>query len=261
MSIPLVVGGTTYQYPTGGESDWAARHILWATAVSSVVAGSVISGSGATNQLTYWSSASALTGNANMLIDGANFRLGIGSAVAPPYTLDLRSATNQTSFHLRTNATTDDGGYLISEGPDDVFLAGGVALIAGNWTAKNNSAGILAHSAASVRFYQDVGLTIGNTYTPTQKLQISNTQIITGTGINNLRPLLGGNTDLGSAAQFWQNFFCFNASATNIQDSVPTTRISMPALGITTITGTQADGGGAVALAPHNAQNHPTDRR
>src|SRR5258708_20081582 len=124
MSIPLVVGGTTYQYPTGGESDWAARHILWATAVSSVVAGSVISGSGATNQLTYWSSASALTGNANMLIDGANFRLGIGSAVAPAYTLDLRSATNQTSIHLRTNATTDDAANFPPPAPPTPFFPG-----------------------------------------------------------------------------------------------------------------------------------------
>jgi len=91
----------------------------------------------------------------------------------PAYQLDIRSGTNQTQIHLRSNSTVDDGGFIMSEAPAELFLSGGAAWNGAAWVAKTNLASIWNSAFdGSLRWFSDTGLTIGNTFTPTQRMQL-----------------------------------------------------------------------------------------
>ena len=168
--------------------------------------------------------------------------LGIGqSGVPAAYQLDIRDATNRTGFHIRSNATTDTGGYIPSEQADEMFVSGGVAFDGTNWIAKAGTAGIFGQSGGILKFFEDGTLTPGNPYTPTERFRIGLTSAIFS-NLSSVRPLSGATTDLGTAS------FTFNNIFTNVGlvDAAGLTRYSTPSNATSTITGTMADGATAI---------------
>ena len=109
--------------------------------------------------------------NANLFWDDTNNRLGIGTAT-PGYQLDLRQTATNTTFHIRSGATTDDGGYLTSSNGSELINSAGAIFDGVNFIAKNANATFVSLNAATVSFYTDTGLTIGNSFTPTQRLNL-----------------------------------------------------------------------------------------
>ena len=111
------------------------------------------------NATTAWMTFQASTGN-----------VGIGSGTTSPgYLLDLRGAATTAQLHVNdTNA--DSGGWILGVHANGLYLSYGGANIGGAWTAKETSSIIVYLNGAGngVNFYFNTGLTVGNTFTPTQ---------------------------------------------------------------------------------------------
>lgn len=98
------------------------------TAAANGAAGSV-TGSGAAGQVTYWSGASVLTGDATLVWDSTKRRLGVGALPA------LQTAGNS---YIGIKGTTGAGYLELSSGAAD---ADGLALGGVYWHDRNYSAG------------------------------------------------------------------------------------------------------------------------
>lgn len=102
-------------------------------------------------------------------------RFGIGSTFAgwqPAYTLDIRSSTAGSTVHIRSNAATDDGAYVISDQASQAVLSGGMSFNGTSWVAKATSASTMDLVGGDTSFYNGTGLTIGNTFSPTIRFVI-----------------------------------------------------------------------------------------
>lgn len=100
----------------------------------------------------------------NVTFTSGNVGMGTNS---PLYVTDIRNATNSTQVHI-SGTGNDDGGYLLAYDTSGMFVSGGATYDGTNWTAKSVSSSIFTQLGGSYGWYADTGLTVGNTYTPTQ---------------------------------------------------------------------------------------------
>lgn len=112
--------------------------------------------------------------NSNFAWDFTNHRLGLGTN-SPGYQLDIRNATSGSQVHIRSNATTDDGMYLLSEASDEGMIIAGASFNGTNWVAKSTQASFFILNQGRIQFYGNTGLTAGNTFTPTIRAEITPT--------------------------------------------------------------------------------------
>ncbi len=78
------------------------------------------------------------------------------------------------SAQLRVGSSfTNNGAYLASEHPHQFNLSGGAELIDSDWTARSTSASIVGSYNGVMYFFNNTGLTNGNTFTPTERMRLA----------------------------------------------------------------------------------------
>lgn len=102
--------------------------------------------------------------------DVANGRAGIGTAT-PGYKVDIQSGSTASQVHLSNNG--DSGGYLTSATASGIFMSGGAAYNGANWIAKDTTCSITGAFSGHVYFYNNAGLTVGNSFTPVANMRIA----------------------------------------------------------------------------------------
>jgi hypothetical protein len=86
-----------------------------------------------------------------------------GTVTGP--TLNL---TTTTATQIFLGSSTTPEGTVSALSGSNINLAGGAHNNGTNWIADSTVAGIVTAAGAGINFYQDTGLTVGNTFTPTQ---------------------------------------------------------------------------------------------
>lgn len=111
-------------------------------------------------------------GSNNQFVVRNDGRVGIGLA-APGYALDVTQNSTASQLHF-SGTNTDNGGYLVSAGASNFFMAAGASWNGSNWVAKATSASVIGGGATAgeLTFYNNTGLTIGNTFTVTERARI-----------------------------------------------------------------------------------------
>lgn len=153
------------------------NNVIWSTSggfkfpdnsiqTSAVAPGGTLNG-GIATRIPYWSDTQTID-NTTADWDGSHF--GFHHA-ASTYGIRVTS-----SFGV-------GGGTIQSTGDDELLMIGGAALIASTWIAKSTNSGALGYSSSALRFFTDGGLTIGNSFAPTQRMQLDNSGMLTVVGI------------------------------------------------------------------------------
>lgn len=111
-------------------------------------------------------------GTNNQFVVRNDGRVGIGLS-APGYALDVTQNSTASQLHF-SGTNTDNGGYLVSAGASNFFMAAGASYNGTNWVAKATSASVIGGGATAgeLTFYNNTGLTIGNTFTVTERARI-----------------------------------------------------------------------------------------
>ena len=130
-----------------------------------------------TNAEYYWTGAAWATGSSvpPVLQLGPSGKLGIGSASAPAYTVDVRTGA-ASQVHI-SPTDVDDGTWLTSYsagGHTASYLSSGAIFDGTNWLAKNSQAMILAlDPTGNLIVFFNTGLIVGGFFAPTLFFQIS----------------------------------------------------------------------------------------
>jgi hypothetical protein len=137
FKVPAAPGSLTYTWPTGyGTASYflqtdGAGGLTWAAPG----AGGSVSGSGAANQLTSWSGASAVTGNAALLTNASGY-LGVG--VAPSYPVTAQQTASNGTYPASVATFTDIISGSAAVAP--TALSSIVTFTAASWSSGNLTA-------------------------------------------------------------------------------------------------------------------------
>ena len=114
-----------------------------------------------------------------MLLRPSYERLSIGKEGAHDYPLNVFSATAPQIRVTKdlNEQLNDSGGYISSNGASGITVSGGGALNPGtvDWTAKNSFASAVYQGAGAIDFFADASLSVGSTYTPTNRFRVART--------------------------------------------------------------------------------------
>lgn len=108
--------------------------------------------------------------NCILYVDGINASVDIGTTTSSN---PLRVYSTSNVSQIRFGNVATGGGYLISTDATQALLMGGAEYVTGSgWTARATTAsGCICYNGTTV-FYGDTGLTAGNVYTPTTRVNI-----------------------------------------------------------------------------------------
>lgn len=111
----------------------------------------------------------SVSGNVTLTNQLTTSGIAIGTT-SPLYPVDIRGNLSPMHFSL---TDVDSGGYFVTAGTNNFFMAGGTVYVGGGvWKAKDTSAGIMGTSAGKFTFYGDTGLTVGSGYSPTANVTL-----------------------------------------------------------------------------------------
>lgn len=101
-----------------------------------------------------------------------SFQIGSGANASASYPLDVRWGSPQSQIHL-TDHDADDGCWILGQSQAGTVLAfsKGAYFNGTNWIAKEAEATLLyvsSNSINSIVVYNNTGLTLGNSFTPTE---------------------------------------------------------------------------------------------
>ena len=154
------------------QSNGAGASPTWVTNSPSLTIGTSISSS-TIGSILFVNGSNALgQDNANLFWDDTSNFLGIRTTAAPDSPLHIIGSTTSSTQHWASAAGTG-GVYLTTDGANSGFISSGVSLTSGNWTARATDAGIYGYSTGAWRWYTNASLTNGNTYTPTERMNLS----------------------------------------------------------------------------------------
>ncbi len=138
---------------------------------------SYMGGSGATNQVAYWSAATTLAGDTGLTFDPSANTLTVAGG------LNVGAATGAPSGTINFGTSAGvQGGFLISTYDAQAIVAGGAYWNGAAWIARATSANAFgSEGAAGIIFYSNSGLTVGNSFTPTERFKVTTTGVrVTG---------------------------------------------------------------------------------
>lgn len=119
---------------------------------------------------------------------------GVSNAL---YAIDVQATNAASQIHISPQANMDNGGYFTSVN-GATYISTGNAYDGANWFAKTNAATIFGPSTTGHFWYLNSGLTIGNTFTPSEIMRLTATSL----GVFNSSPSatlhVGGTTKLGT---------------------------------------------------------------
>lgn len=118
--------------------------------------------SGTPNRIIYTEATGNISTPQDIDVDSVPTFAGLiieGSAVA-------------SQVNVRSSAS-DNGMYLTSVAGDHFAVSSGVEFLPGAWTARSTTAVIVAGLGGSFFVYTDGGLTIGNSFSPTQRIEVN----------------------------------------------------------------------------------------
>ena len=120
---------------------------------------STFSGSSTNNAVAKYNGTAGALQNSGVIIDSSNNTLIPGQ-------LDIQSSLGNSQFNISTGST-NEGFYITNFGSINSTLSFGAERVGANWTARGTSAGLLEFTSNGVPFfYQNTGLTPGNTFSP-----------------------------------------------------------------------------------------------
>jgi hypothetical protein len=131
--------------------------------------------------MSFWTRGAGTLAEAMRINSSGNVGIGTSSPEVPLSVVGL-----DTQIHFSESA--DSGGYLMSEAAGQFRISGGAAFKVGNtaWTAKSTEAAIIGHdSGGDIKFFSNTGLTVGNNFTPTERMRIDSSGKV---GINTSSP-------------------------------------------------------------------------
>jgi hypothetical protein len=108
--------------------------------------------------------------NDSLVTINSEGHVGIGTT-NPLYSLDVMTDLLYINAHIGSN-NADAGLYLISNSNSSAYLAGGANLLINNWIAKSTQAILIGGYSGNIKMFADTGLTVGNTFTPTNRFTI-----------------------------------------------------------------------------------------
>ena len=98
-------------------------------------------------------------------------KVGIGTA-SPEVPLSVLGSDTQIHFN---ESSASSGGYLMSELAGQFRISGGAGFKVGgsDWMAKSTEAAIIGHdSGGDIKFFSNTSLTVGNSFTPTERMRL-----------------------------------------------------------------------------------------
>lgn len=137
--------------------------------------------------------------NTNQLyVDTSTGNVGIG-ITAPLYKVDVNGGSTASQFHISSGGA-DSGLYLTTALASQAYMSGGASFSGGAWVAKATEATLFGAFNGNTRIYGNTGLSIGASYTPTERFTImgntGNVGIGTTTPNNKLHISESGATDI-----------------------------------------------------------------
>ncbi len=189
-----VASQTTFKLAGNQTSDWVAPRrwrlksgstTRYGTVVSSsftsetTITVTVDSGSlSASHSLAALSVIDNVSNHLPVIKTDATGNVGIG--VTPSYKLDVNTTTRVAA---RFGPTTG-GGVILSTNASQIIAGGGWDFDGTNFVARSTTASFINQDAGTMGFFNNSGLTSGNTFTPTQRLSLdaSGNLLITSSG-------------------------------------------------------------------------------
>ncbi|WPU64041.1 tail fiber domain-containing protein [Peredibacter starrii] len=127
--------------------------------------------------------------------------VGIGTG-SPAYLLDLRdTSSNGSKFHI--SAAGDTGLYMSANNSGGGTLSQGAASTGPTWVAKSTGSSIISFApTGDLSFFATSGLTVGNTFTPFERMRINATgDVGIGTTTPNEKLTVAGNIAVTGAVR------------------------------------------------------------
>lgn len=107
----------------------------------------------------------------------------IGVGTPTPLTLEhLVSPGSGINISFDDTTNRDTGAFIGTAGSSDSHITGAAKYTAGAWVAKGTVASIFQQNSAEFVFYSNTGLTIGNTFAPTERFRIKNSSHLVSSG-------------------------------------------------------------------------------
>lgn len=108
-----------------------------------------------------------------------SFQIGSGANASASYPLDVRWGSSQSQIHL-TDHDADDGCWILGQSTAGTVLAfsKGAYFNGTNWIAKETQTSIIyisSNAAQALLMFHDTGLTVGNSFSPTEVARFDGT--------------------------------------------------------------------------------------